>query len=506
MHLNPWCKSDFLFYFSKSQPKAFHTFLMVKQKSQQQWPVQVITKAERRAYSPTCFEHNDLNAEADWNYRVKWEGYGSEDDSWEPYQHVQSCVRLLASFWDHVGINNKHDVSCRNVTASEDWIEDWINIIERDERPPGKTVNTKNQRQMVQRRKDKKKHTCGPSFVSIPSSSKVAEDESGKDSAQGEPPKLSLKIKLPPGNLNKRRVIGSPASDEESLAEGSRPRKVARTQADGNTDAGDNETPLSPNSLFSEWLATETTLVEAVQESQLIKLTEPKIVPISSISTKQCLASGALTPTTPKEIMDQSRRINSNPLFINRSGARGLKSNQKPFQQVHSTVSESTISFNTGFQSFTLEHTTEFPREFRDIRYLYSDWLGMNTFEPSAIMPIETLACERIKEATIWTGPLHLDSEIALCNIKIHDATETMFNNISDILLDKEKIEVSGTYDISDIQSALSAFRQPLQIGLLYPREEADSESLGILSKYLYKLKRMASKKSIQYTNLSNSS
>ncbi|KAF9056385.1 hypothetical protein BJ165DRAFT_509238 [Panaeolus papilionaceus] len=60
---------------------------------------------------------------AKWEYYVKWAGYGSDADSWEPQENVSSCVRLLQSFWDHVGTDNKDYLPGYEVSAKESWIK-----------------------------------------------------------------------------------------------------------------------------------------------------------------------------------------------------------------------------------------------------------------------------------------------------------------------------------------------------------------------------------------------
>ena len=32
-------------------------------------------------------------------YKVRWEGYGSEEDSWEPSENLLTCQELVERYW-----------------------------------------------------------------------------------------------------------------------------------------------------------------------------------------------------------------------------------------------------------------------------------------------------------------------------------------------------------------------------------------------------------------------
>ena len=33
-------------------------------------------------------------------YKVRWEGYGSEEDSWEPIDNLLTCQELVDNYWE----------------------------------------------------------------------------------------------------------------------------------------------------------------------------------------------------------------------------------------------------------------------------------------------------------------------------------------------------------------------------------------------------------------------
>ncbi|KAG6845960.1 hypothetical protein H0H87_011008 [Tephrocybe sp. NHM501043] len=98
---------------------------------------QVITKA--RVVLPSSDEEDEKQDEsvpqrrkkgktkppktAQWEYYVKWANYDSDSNSWEPAENVAGCQRLLASFWKHVGTDNKDYEPGYQVEAEDKWIK-----------------------------------------------------------------------------------------------------------------------------------------------------------------------------------------------------------------------------------------------------------------------------------------------------------------------------------------------------------------------------------------------
>ncbi|EMD41671.1 hypothetical protein CERSUDRAFT_110243 [Gelatoporia subvermispora B] len=58
-----------------------------------------------------------------WEYRVKWAGYDSESDTWEPEENVASCDRLLKGFWSNIGLDNDDYPPGHTVRATPSWIK-----------------------------------------------------------------------------------------------------------------------------------------------------------------------------------------------------------------------------------------------------------------------------------------------------------------------------------------------------------------------------------------------
>ncbi|KAG1885640.1 hypothetical protein F4604DRAFT_1951840 [Suillus subluteus] len=80
-------------------------------------------KVEQEVYHVEVITKARVSEEGDWEYYVKWAGYDSDADTWEPSQNVLKCQRLLSSFWDHVG-NDDDDYSVGyEITAKDHWIK-----------------------------------------------------------------------------------------------------------------------------------------------------------------------------------------------------------------------------------------------------------------------------------------------------------------------------------------------------------------------------------------------
>ncbi|OCH96638.1 hypothetical protein OBBRIDRAFT_15359 [Obba rivulosa] len=75
-----------------------------------QFVVEVITKARAKKKNK-------------WDYYVKWAGYGSDHNSWEPQENVEGCDRLLKSFWTNIGLDNDDYEPGHIVRATPSWIK-----------------------------------------------------------------------------------------------------------------------------------------------------------------------------------------------------------------------------------------------------------------------------------------------------------------------------------------------------------------------------------------------
>ncbi|THH02520.1 hypothetical protein EW026_g379 [Hermanssonia centrifuga] len=103
---------------------------------------------EEEKYHVEVIEGARVNDDGDWDYLVKWAGYDSDANSWEPSENVAGCERLLKSFWRHVGDDNEDYPVGYETFATEDWIEKekkyFVNNfgVEKDEKQKKKKADT----------------------------------------------------------------------------------------------------------------------------------------------------------------------------------------------------------------------------------------------------------------------------------------------------------------------------------------------------------------------------
>ncbi|KAG2155418.1 hypothetical protein DEU56DRAFT_724594 [Suillus clintonianus] len=81
-------------------------------------------KVEQEVYHVEVITKARVSDEGDWEYYVKWAGYDSDADTWEPQDNVKQCDRLLNSFWGHVGTDDDDYSVGFEITAKDYWISE----------------------------------------------------------------------------------------------------------------------------------------------------------------------------------------------------------------------------------------------------------------------------------------------------------------------------------------------------------------------------------------------
>ncbi|KZT21687.1 hypothetical protein NEOLEDRAFT_1181525 [Neolentinus lepideus HHB14362 ss-1] len=156
-------------------------------KSEELYTVEVVTQARVQ----------EEDGDAYWEYRVKWAGYDSDQDTWEPEDNLQGCERLLRSFWDHIGTDDEDYPIGYTVRARSDWIDQEKKFFARTEKQQKEEAK---EREKKKRRKEKQREKGGDDQKDTEKekkSDKVSDTKKGKKDTEKSPVKSKEKRKSP---------------------------------------------------------------------------------------------------------------------------------------------------------------------------------------------------------------------------------------------------------------------------------------------------------------------
>ncbi|KAK2461748.1 hypothetical protein APHAL10511_006211 [Amanita phalloides] len=199
--------------------------------------VEVITKARVVREPVPSSEEETSESESDgkrkgkarWQYFVKWAGYDSDANSWEPEENVANCQRLLASFWEHIGVDDKDYNVGYEVEADEQWIKKEKKFFAREYHGAQEQMRKQNEQHEHKPRQIEKtkKYSAGVSRPSTSSSTKgkakASEIELTSSSESEDDQPLSQTIP------SKRKVIQISSSEDEHSSIPAPPSKVQKT-------------------------------------------------------------------------------------------------------------------------------------------------------------------------------------------------------------------------------------------------------------------------------------
>ncbi|KAF5377681.1 hypothetical protein D9615_005211 [Tricholomella constricta] len=334
-----------------------------KKEEEEVYHVEVITKARVAIVSSDEEDSNEdettkkkrkkkgkgkAKADIRWEYYVKWAGYDSDSNSWEPGENVAGCQRLLHSFWEHIGTDNADYYVGYEVTASDKWIKREKKYFHREFNEAQENLRVQRDKEMRERSKKAKdeekekvsfnggrptvQSTVGLQ-IQIPDRSLSESDEDSSDDDEPLMRKRKLKavessddaiplIRLPARKLMKTNdstpVVTDPGpkeSKETAVDEAhdwakslfSEPSSPASTKSPVDPAARPLPPPPWPSSRPSSAKTTPTipSKLPPRDNNSYIKVAEmapEKVASGSGISIKQRLAQGALAPTRPKAI------------------------------------------------------------------------------------------------------------------------------------------------------------------------------------------------------------
>ncbi|KAG8220012.1 hypothetical protein J3R82DRAFT_1023 [Butyriboletus roseoflavus] len=247
-----------------------------------------------------------VSDDGDWEYLVKWAGYDSDSDSWEPSANVRQCERLLASFWKHIGTDNNDYPIGYETAAGEEWINKEKRYFaetfaKSSKQTAGKATNKKD-------RQEKRKSKSKSKSSTLPNSTDDSETSDEVSSAKTRATK----------ELNRKaRIVDTESESESDCHMRKQVKVVSRSKA---TTPASKEIPkvlaqvkrqeLPPTTDGSLSVAPhKATVVRTHQDQRINPLVKSMNLPSksveagSSLSTKQRVAAGIPPPPTgPKPL------------------------------------------------------------------------------------------------------------------------------------------------------------------------------------------------------------
>ncbi|KAL4268000.1 Chromo domain-containing protein [Pleurotus pulmonarius] len=293
----------------------------------------------------------------EWEYHVKWAGYDSESDSWEPQANVESCTDLLKRFWKHIGLDDEDYPAGHVCEAKQAWIK-------KEKKMFANNFPEVLQTQKQRARAEKAAKSVGEASPAASSSSKtkgkrkrskgvssIVDDESSDGEPLAKKAKPTLKPTTPIAqDKGKETAVESPSSpvyfggdvvnlftppDSPSKVSPTRPAKPSSPEAP-TTSSSSFPVPSEQHwrrKLQTQGTAPRTTIVG------------------SSLSTKQRLSQDALS-VTPANIKATKKASLAGLSFKKKpdagvattSGATNSTAASMPLPRRNATGSEPTIS------------------------------------------------------------------------------------------------------------------------------------------------------------------
>lgn len=272
-------------------------------------------------------------SEARWEYYVKWAGYDSEANSWEPQENLETCVRLLGSFWEHVGMDNQDYPVGYEAVAKDHWIKKEKDHFAAEFRSAQEKIRREKEARDSTKKSKKSKRESKETWNSVVSSSK-SEVGTKKDKHKPHQPSTDSEDDIPLSAISKKRkrhaIVHSDDVEDSMLKDGeyTPARKLFKLNDSSRIPVTEKDkkgvdghaAPASPTSLFSEPSSPEEPLISA----------QPRPLPISSapaLPVKKFSSSGT-SITIPRRPSHTLTKMTSSALDVASSGS-GLSTKQR---------------------------------------------------------------------------------------------------------------------------------------------------------------------------------
>ncbi|KAK7467474.1 hypothetical protein VKT23_004527 [Stygiomarasmius scandens] len=205
-----------------------------------------VEEEEGKIYEVEVVTAARVTEEGEWEYLVKWHGYDSNEDSWEPDRNLGNCSRLLNAFWKEVGTDNDDYKPGYTCQPTDEWIKKERKRAAKNFSYDKKAMEKRAQKEREQTRKAAKKADKETlvDFIDDDLTPKRRSSSKGKGKEKMEPPVGSRNLS------RKRKRDDSPDADESSSGSEDTPLAISilnrkKKSGSARTSADSRETSTS---------------------------------------------------------------------------------------------------------------------------------------------------------------------------------------------------------------------------------------------------------------------
>lgn len=372
-------------------------------------------------------------------YFVKWAGYDSSENSWEPESGLVGCERLVAGFWKHLSIPNPY---CCKVGTELKALPPWIKKEKELFAQSMQEENVKNDTLLKKRSENTKPIVIPKSQLSVPLPQRPKRKKMFQDEPEDSTSPLSTVV------VNRRK------NDEQALTK----TTEAECLFEGapNKEFEDMPSPSSSSSLFHgspERLLPEKHDHMAVDD------------PPTSTSPKVPFVQAIISDRVPRLPVQKKH---PSTMFLSSSRLNELPSHHSPSTHMASGLSTKQI-------------------------------LSQGALVPTLIKNIVSSSPQKCS----WAGPLELRHHTGatqsrtmqfICNIGLFKKTTPKFKRLemANILSELKKVQLMSFHDVEDFYIISQSCKPPCQFGQFGPRTPRDAALFSLVIKMMTRARKVA--------------
>ncbi|KAL5518634.1 hypothetical protein ACEPAH_317 [Sanghuangporus vaninii] len=398
-------------------------------------------------------------------YMVKWHGYSSDDDTWEPQENVAECKRLLKSFWKNVGKENKKHPGPEETVYNA--TREWINKERRhfQEEIEREKAAKEAERKAELKEKERLRNAKVAKFT--------AENDAATQSRSVKQPEV---LRL----FDDTIVVSDSDSDELPLNEQVKSKKGKEKEVPRTTASPLTIKLKMPKKPSVQTNSAPTNKYAGMKIGKKPAGTSSQLSPLESPSTSSKPAAAYNTSTSAFSVVRKVASGQDSDISERFLPPRPKSS----FQAAPAPVSPVVPSRASG-EDVDNFLTTIMP--FGHSEAQKPENLAAAE-QPKTSVPVPTGL--KFNRRWSWTGELFVDTADAadkLCNITIHSTSETseIGFRLCTILDGKDSLRFSKAYTCAEMNLILHGLKKVDQIAKIGHRRQEDQEPLMAFMEYL---------------------